>query len=135
MNLVRELHTLSNGLRVVLDRRATSLSLGLSCVVRVGSRDDYRKKNGLAHCVEHMLFRSKFGKNADSLFASFRDSGGAFDGITSIDQTTYYLRCLSEDAPLAIQTLSRIVTDLPLDKESLKAEQAIIAQEMSLIGE
>lgn len=131
----REQTTLSNGLRVICDRRESSIAVSISCIIKVGSRNDYPGKEGIAHCLEHLLFRSRLAKSSESLFKDFSDAGGEMNGVTMVDRTGFVLRCLSEDVDLGIRILASLIVDLPSSPEELKAEQAIISEEVLFTGE
>jgi predicted Zn-dependent peptidase len=64
MPYVREKIVLENDLRVLLDKRSSSEAVTITCLVRAGSRNDFPKKDGLAHVVEHLLFRSRWSNEA-----------------------------------------------------------------------
>jgi predicted Zn-dependent peptidase len=135
MRFPREVHQLENGIRVVLEKRQSAIPVGICCSVGAGSRNDYARKDGLAHYIEHLLFRSRLHDETRSLFEQFSDAGGDMNAVTMLDRTSFSLQSLSEDVGLGIQVLARIVGDLPSSESDLKSERAIILDEMLLTGE
>ena len=131
----REKTTLLNGLPVLLDERPSSESVAITCLVGAGSQLDFRGKDGLAHVVEHLLFRTKWSGKEQSLLKAIEDTGGAVDAGTSVDRTFFSVYAHRDDAIEALKILSRIVCDLPTDKESLELEKKVVAEELQLRGE
>ncbi|MHC4704977.1 MAG: M16 family metallopeptidase, partial [Planctomycetota bacterium] len=131
----REKTTLPNGLRVLLDERPSCESVGITCLVGAGSQLDFRGKDGLAHVVEHLLFRTKWSGKERSLLKAIEDTGGAVDAGTSVDRTFFSVYAHRDDAIEALKILSRIVCDLPTDKESFELEKKVVAAELQLRGE
>jgi predicted Zn-dependent peptidase len=135
MPYVREKIVLENGLRVLLDERSSSEAVTITCLVRAGSRNDFPKKDGLAHVVEHLLFRSRWSNEEKSLLKAVEDVGGKATGFTSIDRTAFSVYIHKDEVILGLKFISKIVCDLPVDKESFELEKDIIAHEIQIIGE
>lgn len=135
MKYTREIRTLSNGLRVVFDKRPSTESVGITCIVGAGSRHDYPGKDGLAHCVEHLVFRSGLDESEASLFQAIENVGGSIQAFTRIDNTIFTLCCLSKDIDLGLKVIGRVITHLPSDRKSLESEKAIVSTELSMLGQ
>jgi predicted Zn-dependent peptidase len=135
MPYTREKIVLSNGLRVLLDERASSESVGITCLVAAGSQLDFPGKDGLAHVVEHLLFRTKWSRKERSLFKAIEDTGGGVEACTRVDRTAFSVYAHRDDAAEAVRILSKVVCDLPTDKDSLKLEKKVVAEELQATGE
>ena len=135
MKFEREVHRLDNGIRVVLERRNSVIPVGICCAVGAGSRNDYARKDGLAHYLEHLLFRSRMTGDSAELFDRFSDGGGDMNAVTMLDRTSFSLQCLAQDVALGLQVLARIIGHLPDSEDDLKSERAIIQDEMLLTGD
>lgn len=132
---MREKITLENGLRVLLDERPSSESVGITCLVGAGSQLDFSKKDGLAHVVEHLLFRTKWAGKERSLLKAIEDTGGGVEAGTSVDRAFFSVYSHRDDAIEALKILSGIVCDLPTDKESFELEKKVVAEELQVTGE
>jgi predicted Zn-dependent peptidase len=90
MDLPHEQLRLDNGLRVVLhsDRRLPRVTVNI--LYRVGSRDDPRRRSGLAHLFEHLMFMGTERIPADQLDLLMERAGGWSNAYTSEDYTVYY---------------------------------------------
>jgi len=83
-------HTLPSGLRVVIEQDESARVAGVVLTVDVGSVDDPPGKHGLAHTLEHLVFRAP-DANGDSMFSRLVRLGAAsFNGETDIETTTYW---------------------------------------------
>jgi zinc protease len=81
-------YKLSNGLRVLLIPDATQPKVTVNCTIFVGSRHEGYGESGMAHLLEHMVFKGcpKFPDVPKAL----RDHGANFNGTTWVDRTNYY---------------------------------------------
>jgi predicted Zn-dependent peptidase len=126
---------LKNGLPVIWDYRPSYQSVAITCIVGVGSRNDYSNNKGLAHCVEHMIFESQKQEGAKPIFHSIMDSGGYFDAWVGIDTTTYFAYMHKDDALEGLQSLAELLKSVPADKKLLEKQKEIIRHEMDVFGQ
>jgi zinc protease len=81
---------LANGLRVVVVHDPRSIEVQVTMRYQVGSVDDPRGQEGIAHLVEHLMFQQILG--SQSLFARLEDIATHFNATTTFDATTYVSR-------------------------------------------
>jgi zinc protease len=81
-------YRLANGLRVLLYPDATKPTTTVNVTYLVGSRMEGYGETGMAHLLEHMLFKGT--PSTKSVFAELSRRGAEFNGNTSYDRTTYY---------------------------------------------
>ena len=122
--------TLNNGMRVATDRIETveSATVGVWC--DVGTRDEQAKFNGVAHLLEHMVFKGTRRRTAASIAREIEAVGGHMNAYTAREQTAYYARVLKGDLALAIDMIADILQHSTFDAEELKRERAVILQEI-----
>lgn len=82
-------HRLTNGLRVVLYRDDTKPSTTVCMTYRVGSRCENYGETGMAHLLEHLMFKGS--ANVENPTKAFTDRGFEMNGSTSLDFTNYFL--------------------------------------------
>ncbi len=124
-----EAQTLDNGLSVELVRMPHLHSAFVGCFVRVGSRHETAKTNGVSHFLEHMLFRGCDGYASPAeLNAAIEDLGGQWEGFTTRDYTGYQTTVQSDAAPEALDMLGRMLTSPTYD--DLALEKKIVGEEM-----
>jgi len=89
--------TLDNGLKVIIEEEHTAPLVSVWCWYRVGSKDEPPGLTGVSHWVEHMNFKGSTNIPRDQVKGIIEQFGGAWNGYTWIDETTY-LETASRDA-------------------------------------
>ena len=74
-----------------------------------GSRHEPLELNGIAHFVEHMLFKGTETRSAEDIAQTIDSIGGQMDAFTAKEYASYYIKVLDEHLPLAVDVLSDIV--------------------------
>lgn len=122
--------TLSNGVRVLVapNSNVRSAAIGITC--RAGSRHETEKEGGITHFIEHMLFKGTKDRNAKQIAEEIEGRGGMLNAFTDKEQTTYYCRVLSDDAPVALDVLSDMLQNSLLDSVELDRERGVILEEI-----
>jgi predicted Zn-dependent peptidase len=122
--------TLNNGMLVATDRIDTveSATVGVWC--DVGTRDERPEVNGVAHMLEHMLFKGTRRRSAAVIAEEIEAVGGHMNAYTAREQTAYYARVLKGDVELAVDMIADIMQHSLFDAEELKRERAVILQEI-----
>lgn len=121
---------LENGLTVVTDHMPHLKSAALGVWVNAGSRTETAREHGLAHLLEHMAFKGTTTRSATKIAEEIEAVGGELNAATSVENTAYYARILSDDMPLAVDILSDILQNSTLNSEELAREQHVILQEI-----
>ncbi|KRD06563.1 peptidase M16 [Flavobacterium sp. Root901] len=115
-------YSLNNGLRVLLIPDASQSNMVVNIVYNVGSRNEGYGEKGMAHLLEHMLFKST--KNLGDIKKMLSDKGGNANGTTWFDRTNYYEVFPSNDENLkwsiemeADRMINSTILQTDLDKE------------------
>ncbi|WP_069300244.1 M16 family metallopeptidase [Neptunicoccus sediminis] len=125
-----EIHTLSNGFRVVTEHMPGLKSASLGIWVGAGGRHERPEQNGIAHFLEHMAFKGTQKRNALEIAEAIEDVGGYINAYTSREMTAYYVRVLENDVPLAMDVISDIVLNSVFDPAEVEIERGVILQEI-----
>ncbi|MFQ5457611.1 MAG: M16 family metallopeptidase, partial [Myxococcota bacterium] len=124
--------SLPNGLRVLLleDRRAPVVSFQVW--YRVGSRNEVPGKTGLAHLLEHMMFKGtpRFGPKTFS--QTVGRNGGDDNAFTMKDATAYFENIASQNAEVAVELEADRMAHLLLDAEEFRSERDVVTEERRL---
>ncbi len=130
-DLVRE-DTLPNGLRVFLlpDRKAPVVSFQVW--YRVGSRDEIPGKTGLAHLLEHMMFKGTPTHGPKTFSREISRNGGDDNAFTTEDQTVYFENIASDRVDVAAELEADRMTHLSLDPAGFKSERDVVIEERRL---
>lgn len=124
-----ESFTLENGLQVVVipDRRAPVVTHMVW--YKVGAADEEQGKSGVAHFLEHLMFKATSNHPAGAFSRAIADIGGEENAFTSYDYTAYFQRV----APEALETMMAYEADrmvnLVLDEEAVETERGVVIEE------
>lgn len=122
--------TLDNGLRIVTERNPAVETASLGLWIDAGSRIESEASGGIAHMLEHMVFKGTASRSAQAIATEIEDVGGHLNAYTGREQTGYYAKVLKDDVALAIDLTSDLVFAAELDAEELERERAVILQEI-----
>lgn len=121
---------LANGVTVAIDPMEGAQSASIGLYAAVGSRSEADGKGGLAHLVEHMVFKGARGRDARAIAEAIEDVGGSLNAWTARDQTVFHARTLSPDVGLALELIADLVRAPRLDEEELEREKLVILSEL-----
>ena len=129
------LHHLSNGLQVVLDPMRTVESLTLGVWIRAGSRHEPADLSGLAHLLEHMVFKGTRARSSFDIVSQIEGQGGSINAYTSRENTAYYCRLLKDDLVLGLDILVDLIANATLKPADLNKERQVILQELHQVAD
>ncbi|MEQ7874228.1 pitrilysin family protein [Sphingomonas sp. ASV193] len=121
---------LANGLTVAVDPMAGAESAAIGLYAAVGSRSEEARLGGLAHLVEHMVFKGAGGRDARAIAEAIEDVGGSLNAWTARDQTVFHARTLPADVALALELIAGLVRAPTLDADELEREKQVILSEL-----
>jgi predicted Zn-dependent peptidase len=125
-----EQHVLANGLTVAVDRLPGAESVVLGLYASVGSRSEPARLSGLAHLVEHMVFKGAGGRDTRALAEVIEDVGGSLNAWTARDQTVFHGRALARDLSLVAELIADLVRAPHFDQAHLEREKQVILSEL-----
>ncbi|MEX0706359.1 MAG: insulinase family protein [Woeseia sp.] len=123
-------HTLDNGLTLLLLEDRTFPIVSVQTVYRVGARDENIGRTGLAHFVEHMAFRGSENFPGTGLVSSVYAAGGEWHGYTYIDQTTYFSTVPADELGLLLRIEADRMSRLAISPDDIEPEIGAVLAEM-----
>ena len=123
--------TLSNGLEVVVvpDRRTPVVTHMIW--YKVGSADEPAGKSGIAHFLEHLMFKGTAKNPAGRFSQTLASIGGQENAFTSTDYTGYFQRVAKEHLPMLMEFEADRMTGLVLTEENVKPELNVVLEEQN----
>jgi zinc protease len=125
-------YSFPNGLRVLLDPDNSKPKITVNMVYLVGSRNEGYGETGMAHLLEHMVFKTT--KSGKEIFKELTDrtGGGNFNGTTSYDRTMYYETFNASDENLrwALGLEADRMVNMTMEKKDLDTEMTVVRNEM-----
>jgi len=128
--MTAKLHTLSNGLRVAVEPMAGVETIAVGLYADAGARSEPTGLSGLAHMVEHMVFKGAGGRSARQIAEAIEDKGGSLNAWTARDHTVFQARALASDLQLGSELIADLVRNADLDAEELERERHVVLAEL-----
>jgi len=122
--------TLPNGLRVATDAMPHVESATVGIWTSCGARNETASENGVAHLLEHMLFKGTERRNAQQIAEEIEAVGGQMNAYTARENTAYYARVLKEDVALAVDIVADLLQHSLFDEGELARERSVVLQEI-----
>lgn len=122
-----------NGLHVLLFPDSSQPKITVNVTYRVGSRNEGYGETGMAHLLEHMVFKTS--KSGRELFKELTDrAGGFFNGQTSYDQTIYFesFPASEENLRWALELETDRMVNMTMLKKDLDTEMTVVRNEMEM---
>lgn len=126
---------LPNGLRVITDEVKTVESVALGVWAGAGARYEDLPQNGIAHMVEHMMFKGTHTRSAVQIASQIEDVGGDINAYTGREETAYHIKLLKDDVPLAVNILADIIQNPTMPDEEIERERHVILQEIGMTAD
>lgn len=123
-------HTLSNGLRIIHRNTPSEIS-HCGIAVNTGSRDEYPQEAGMAHFVEHMLFKGTQRRRAHHIAGRMESVGGELNAYTTKEETFYYATFLGEYFPRAVELLADMLFHSEFSPLLIDREREVILDEIN----
>ncbi len=120
---------LDNGLQILLKESHLAPVASFWIYYRVGSRNEVPGGTGISHWVEHMLFKGTERYPQGAFDKAVARAGGAFNGMTWQDWTTYFETFPAERIELALDVESDRMANAIFDEEETESERTVIISE------
>lgn len=127
---VRE-RTYPNGLRVVSERVDGASSLAVGLWVNVGSRHENARNNGIAHFIEHIVFKGTAGRTMREIMRSIESRGGFLNAFTTKEHTCFYTWTRTTHLDESVSLLFDLATRPKFSARDVENEKAVIVEEIN----
>ena len=125
--------TLPNGLRLVTEAMPHVRSVSIGVWLTRGSRHEPSEHAGIAHFVEHMLFKGTESRSAEDIAQQVDSIGGQLDAFTSKEYAGYYVKVLDQHLPLAADILADLVCRPVFAPEEIEREKKVVLEEIKMV--
>jgi predicted Zn-dependent peptidase len=98
-----------------------------------GSRHEPADQGGIAHFVEHMLFKGTATRSAEDIAQTIDSIGGQMDAFTAKEYASYYIKVLDDHLPLAVDVLADIVMNPAFGEADLQREKKVVLEEIKMV--
>ena len=121
--------TLDNGLRVLLLEDQRSPIVSFQMWYRVGSRNEHRGMTGIAHFLEHLMFKGTPSHGPKQFARLVEENGGQDNAFTSQDVTSYYVDIAADKLDLVLDLEADRMQNLLLDPKEINSEREVVIEE------
>ena len=122
-------HILPNGVKIV-HRWTPSPVAYIGVMVGVGTRDEKPEENGMAHYIEHCVFKGTAHHSARQIIHAIEGIGGEVNAYTTKEETTFYAAILCEHVQLTLHLIAEMLQQPTFKKEETDKERMVILDEI-----
>ena len=122
-------HILPNGVKIV-HRWTPSPVAYIGVMVGAGTRHEMPEENGMAHYIEHCVFKGTNHHTARQIIHSIEGIGGEINAYTTKEETTFYAAILTEHVQLTLHLIAEMILEPAFKKEETDKERMVILDEI-----
>jgi len=122
-------HILTNGVKIV-HRWTPSPVAYIGVMVGTGTRDELPEENGMAHYIEHCVFKGTAHHSARQIIHAIEGIGGEINAYTTKEETTFYAAILCEHVQLTLHLIAEMLLEPAFKKEETDKERMVILDEI-----
>ena len=121
---------LNNGIKLIHKETDSPIS-HFGILVNAGTRDEDEHKMGIAHFVEHTIFKGTQKRSAHQVIRRMEDVGGDLNASTSKEETYFHASFLSPDYPRAVELLADIFLHSTFPEQEIEKEKDVVIEEIN----
>lgn len=122
-------YTLPNGLQII-HKPDNSAATYCGLVINTGSRDEMEHEQGMAHFVEHMLFKGTSKRRSSHIINRLENVGGELNAYTSKEETVVYAAVLTEHTERAMELIGDMVFNSIFPQKEIEKEIEVVVDEI-----
>ncbi|MCC6720812.1 MAG: insulinase family protein [Bacteroidia bacterium] len=130
-----QIEEFSNGIRLAYKKAANTQISHIGVTFNIGSRDENNQQIGLAHILEHMLFKGTKKHNWQYIINSIEMAGGEMNAFTTKEKTCVYASLISNKTSMAIELLADISLNSVFPLSELEKEKKVIIDEIDMYAD
>ncbi|MRR22074.1 insulinase family protein [bacterium] len=124
------LHTLPNGIRLVHLPTASAVA-HCGIIINAGSRDELPEEHGVAHFIEHMLFKGTTRRKSYHILSRLEDVGGELNAYTTKEETAIHASFLKEHYVRAMELVADLLFSSTFPPAELEKEKEVVIEEIN----
>lgn len=123
-------YILKNGLKII-HQRVTGKAAYCGLIINAGSRDEREDEAGIAHFIEHVIFKGTGKRKAYHILSRLEDVGGELNAYTTKEDTCIYASFLPKDYERALELFADIVFDSVFPEKEIGKEKEVVIDEIN----
>ena len=125
-----EYHTLPNGIKIILSHTPSRVVYS-GVYINVGSRDEHGNDEGMAHFIEHSLFKGTEHRKAYHILNRIDGVGGELNAFTTKEETCVYATSLAEHLPRCLELFADILFHSTFPEAEIEKEKEVVIEEIN----
>lgn len=122
--------TLKNGIRII-HRETTANVAHCGVAINAGSRDELPDENGIAHFIEHIIFKGTAKRKAFHILSRLENVGGDLNAYTAKEETFVYASFLSSYYERSLELFSDILFNSTFPQKEIQKEKDVVLDEIN----
>ena len=122
---------LANGMTILFEKRDIPV-VSVAFAVKYGAINETVSEKGLAHFIEHMLYKGTPKRNWKEIAEEIEKNGGELNGFTGEMMTVYFCKMPSKHIDIALEVLSDMVKNPLFDEKEIEKERKVIFEEIKM---
>jgi predicted Zn-dependent peptidase len=123
-------HTLDNGIRLV-HAHTNGIVAHCGIIINAGSRDESESEHGIAHFIEHMLFKGTKKRRSYHILSRLEDVGGELNAYTTKEDTAVHASFLRDDFERATELIADITFNSVFHEREIRKEKDVVIEEIN----
>ncbi len=123
-------YTLKNGIRIIHKSEKSEVGY-CGIIINAGSRDEEEEEHGMAHFIEHVIFKGTKKRKAFHVLSRLEDVGGELNAYTTKEETCIYASFLKEDYERSMELIADISFHSIFPEKELEKEKEVIIDEIN----
>jgi predicted Zn-dependent peptidase len=128
--MIYQTHRLANGIRII-HKKTDAYVAHCGLTINAGSRDELAHEQGLAHFIEHVIFKGTNRRRTHHILSHMENVGGEINAYTSKEDTCIYASFISSFYQRWFDLVSDIVFNSVFPEKELQKEKEIIIDEIN----
>jgi predicted Zn-dependent peptidase len=127
--LIYNYKVLANGIRIIHKQVSSAISHA-GVIVNTGARDENQDEAGIAHFIEHVIFKGTHKRNTYRVLSYLENVGGEMNAYTTKEETFFYASVLNEYFPRCVELLSDILFNSTFNEKDIEREKEVVKEEI-----
>ena len=125
---------LSNGINLITIKKDSQIS-AIHAGVNIGSLYEEKNEKGIAHFIEHMLFKGTVSRTNEKLNSDLENLGGEYNAYTDFNCTVYSATILNEELENGLTLIGDMLLNSTFPKDEIEKERGVILAEIRTIND
>ncbi|MGV8981370.1 M16 family metallopeptidase [Clostridium sp.] len=125
---------LSNGIKLITIKKDSQIS-AVHAGINIGSLYEEKNEKGIAHFIEHMLFKGTVSRTNEKLNSDLENLGGEYNAYTDFNCTVYSATILNEELENVVTLLGDMILSSTFPKDEIEKERGVILAEIRTIND